>query len=180
MEGRPGEPADPASRAEPVTLETPAGEVRIRGKIDRVDRVEFDGEEGLLVVDYKTGRLPSTNDIIEGRNLQLPLYAAAACELLGMQDFGGSFHRIGEGGGKDRLEFSAIAESRSVKALGGYHAARRVALERLADFVTAMSDGKFDLLPTHDCPGYCPFRQICHFSPARAEVKTPSPTEGVS
>jgi len=180
MEGRPGEHTDPASRTEPVTLDTPAGKVRIRGKIDRVDRVEVDGEEGLAVVDYKTGRLPSTADIVEGRNLQLPLYAAAAAELLGMQDFGGSFHRIGEGGGTDRLEFSAADESRGVKKLGGYAAARRVALERLADFVTAMSDGKFDLLPTHDCPRYCPFRQICHYSPARAEVKTASPKEGES
>ena len=31
--------------------------------------------------------------------------------------------------------------------------------------------GRFDLAPTHDCPSYCPFRQICHYSPVRAELK---------
>ena len=32
-------PHDPASRDEPVVLATPAGELRVRGRIDRVDRV---------------------------------------------------------------------------------------------------------------------------------------------
>jgi hypothetical protein len=34
-----------------------------------------------------------------------------------------------------------------------------------------MRDGRFDVLPTHDCPGYCPYRQVCHYADARAELK---------
>jgi len=44
----------------------------------------------------------------------------------------------------------------------------------VGEFLTAMREGRFDLLPTDDCPGYCPFRQVCQFSPARNELKRPS------
>ena len=46
-------------------------------------------------------------------------------------------------------------------------------LARVGEFLQAMREGRFDMMPTHDCPGFCPFRQICHFSPARDEVKRP-------
>jgi len=152
-------------------VHTSAGDIRLRGKIDRVDRIDSEGGEGLLVIDYKTGALPSPTDIAAGRNLQLPLYSAAAAAMLGGEGSGGAFHRIGEGRSKKCLDFSPETTDRSVAKLGGYDAVHQAAMQRVAEFVTAMSEGRFDLYPTHDCPSYCPFRQICQFSPARAEVK---------
>ena len=171
MEGRPGEPADAMSCDDAVVVHTAAGDIRLRGKIDRVDRVDSQGAAGLLVIDYKTGALPSAKDIAAGRNLQLPLYSAAAAEILSGEASGGAFHRIGEGGGKKCLDFSPETADRGIAKLGGYDAVHQAAMQRVAEFVTAMSEGLFDLYPTHDCPSYCPFRQICQFSPARAEVK---------
>jgi len=61
------------------------GDLRLRGKIDRVD---LDEDDGLLsVYDYKTGRSShSPNDLGKGaaglRDLQLPLYALAALQSL--------------------------------------------------------------------------------------------------
>ena len=173
LEGRPGEPADAMSRDDAVIVHTSSGDIRLRGKIDRVDRVESEGAEGLLVIDYKTGALPSPSDIAAGRNLQLPLYSAAAAAILDGEETGGAFHRIGEGSGKKCLDFSSGTADRGVKQLGGYDAVHQAAMQRVAEFVTAMSEGRFDLHPTHNCPSYCPFRQICQFSPARAEVKGP-------
>ena len=168
LEGRPGEPADAMSCDDAVTLHTSAGDIRLRGKIDRVD---LQDAEGLLVIDYKTGALPSPADIAAGRNLQLPLYSAAAAAILSREGSGGAFHRIGDGKSKKSLDFSTETTDRGIARLGGYEAVSEEAMQRVAEFVTAMSEGRFDLYPTHNCPSYCPFRQICQFSPARAEVK---------
>jgi len=168
LEAAPGEAVDPASRPEPIVINTPAGDIRLRGKIDRVDLADS-GRSG--VIDYKTGALPSARDIAEGRNLQLPLYSCAAGEMLQADAAGGAFHRIGSGKSKKTLEFSADSSDRSIAKLGGYDAVNDAAMQSVGDFITAMSKGRFDLAPKHACPSYCPFRQICQFSPARAEVK---------
>ena len=52
----------------------------IRGSIDRVDRLE-DGT--LEIVDFKTGNHRSSEEL--RADLQLPIYALAASELLGAQ-----------------------------------------------------------------------------------------------
>ena len=53
---------DEFSTEEPISLNTPAGVVRIRGRIDRLDRMETKEQKGLFVVDYKSGRLPENKD----------------------------------------------------------------------------------------------------------------------
>lgn len=79
--GRPGTPAVDVALGDGTTL-------RIRGSVDRVD----EGPAGLVVIDYKTGRsaryraLAAANPTDHGRFLQLPLYAAAARQLLGRPD----------------------------------------------------------------------------------------------
>ncbi|MFP4433744.1 MAG: PD-(D/E)XK nuclease family protein [Phycisphaerae bacterium] len=157
---------DPASSADPVRLDTPAGTLHLKGKIDRVDHVEHPDGMGWLVVDYKTGRLPSRADIEEGRSLQIPLYAEAVEQLLGGCSPGGAFHRVGAK--LQERHFSAIKPPRKDSDF----AERRDAIrEVVGGFATAMSEGRFEVVPTHDCPGWCPYRAICHFSPARARIK---------
>lgn len=172
----PDEPHDDRSTAEPVIVATPAGEIRLRGRLDRIDYVAFNDVEGLLVVDYKTGRLPNVKDVLAGRNLQMPLYAAAAEAMLGQKCVGGAFHKIGGGGGRFERFFAAVTTARGkfpYKVDEGYAAKLEAAMETVGRFVRQMAEGRFDALPTHDCPGYCPLRQICQYSPVRAERKAP-------
>ncbi|MCP4377180.1 MAG: hypothetical protein GY794_13520, partial [bacterium] len=168
MDPHSDEPSDTMSRNEAVVIETSSGNIRLRGKIDRVDRND---SADLLVIDYKSGALPSARDIVAGRNLQLPLYSSAVAEILSGQSAGGAFHRIGDGNGKKCLDFSPETTNRGIAKLGGYDEVMKEAMLRVSEFVTAMSEGQFDLHPTSDCPSYCSFRQICQFSPVRAEVK---------
>ncbi len=72
-----GQGSDDASSEadEPVDL----GGFALRGSIDRIDV----SEEGLAVIDYKTGRVPKLADFTKKRVLQVPLYAAVARERLG-------------------------------------------------------------------------------------------------
>ncbi len=163
---------DPASRAEPVAVETPVGTVLVRGKIDGVDRVEFEGRAGLMVIDYKTGSLPTRSDIVSGRNVQLPLYAAAASEMLGQACLGGAFERIGPPHAPHERLFAAVLKrGGKYKSNEEYEHDLAAAIGRVGQFVQDMQAGRFDLMPTHQCPSYCPFRRICHFSQARHDLK---------
>ncbi len=157
---------DPASSSDPVSLETPAGTLHLKGKIDRVDHVEHADGMGWLVVDYKTGRLPSRADIEEGRSLQIPLYAEAVEQLLGGSSPGGAFHRIASK--LQERHFSAIKPPRKDSDFAERRDDIRVVV---GGFAAAMGEGRFGVVPTHDCPGWCPYREICHFSPARARIK---------
>ncbi|WP_225768068.1 double-strand break repair protein AddB [Inquilinus sp. Marseille-Q2685] len=54
-----------------VTLPAPGGPFALSGVADRIDR----GPDGLVVVDYKTGVVPSNEQILAGHQPQLPLEA---------------------------------------------------------------------------------------------------------
>ena len=167
---------DPASTDEPITIDTPAGPIGIRGKIDRIDRIRLDDVEGLLVVDYKTGRLPRAADINAGLDVQLPLYAAAVGRLLDAQVVGGSFHKIGAGstGPTERL-FAAVKKRGDKYSVNEqYQQNTSAVFERIGGFIDAMRTGRFDTFDAHNCASYCPYRQICHHSDARAEIKAAS------
>jgi hypothetical protein len=125
-------------------------------------------------VDYKTGRLPSEADIDEGRNLQLPLYAAAAEQILGTPAMGGVFHHVGE---DPRMRFFAAFKFARKKyaACEDYPQRQAAAMAKAQEFIDAMGGGRFDLLPKNKCPTWCPYRRICHFSPARLPLKSPPP-----
>ena len=92
--GQPGKPADPQlSYSKPISI----GNVRMKGKIDRIDV-----DNGIFtVIDYKTGsstiRMP---EILNGRSLQLPIYLQIAKKLLethketGFEPAAGLYHKV--------------------------------------------------------------------------------------
>ncbi len=92
--GQPGEPADSQlSYSEPISI----GNVRMKGKIDRID---IDNNT-FNVVDYKTGGSTiRMAEILSGRSLQLPIYLQIARKLLethrgtGFDPAAGLYHKV--------------------------------------------------------------------------------------
>jgi ATP-dependent helicase/nuclease subunit B len=158
--------ADPASRREPVAMKTPRGPVLLRGRIDRVDELHGGEARGPLVIDYKTGRLPSEADLKEGRNLQMPVYIEAVEQILLRPCPGGVFHHVADA--KDR-HFSELKAPR--KDPRPFRERRTEAVRLIGEFVAGIRGGRFDALPSATCPSYCPFREICQHADARAELK---------
>ncbi len=58
-----------------IVLKRPRGEVTLRARVDRIDRL---GDGSLNVLDYKTGTLPAEAALLDGSAPQLPLEAAMA------------------------------------------------------------------------------------------------------
>jgi len=162
--------ADPASLTDPVSITLTEGRsIRVKGRIDRVDRAAFEGDEGLLVIDYKTGALPSVKDITACRNVQAPLYSAVVAEMFAPDAMGGVFHRVG-GDLAERYFARVKRHGGRIRPDAAYDANRDAVMSRITEFIDAMRAGRFDVVPSGGC-AYCPFRQICQFSEPRAKAK---------
>ena len=176
LAGRRGGQMDQASRPEPVELRAGKHRIFLAGKIDRVDRIGTGDAAGLLVVDYKTGRLPSAADVLTGHDLQLALYAQAIEAMLGEPCAGGAYHDVPNLRVRE-ASTSKMPSSRAVAA-ATYEQWLAESIVTAGAYVDAIRAGRFDALPTHRCPSRCPFRQVCHHSEQRARRKAPAGREG--
>ncbi len=135
-----------------LILKTSIGEIRLHGYIDRLDAAP-DGT--LRVIDYKSGSAAiSAKDLKEGRRLQLPIYALAARDALGLGEVSSGFYwHIG------------AAEASSLKLEkfdGGVEGAFRTAVEHVTKHVANIRAGHFEpKAPEGGCPSYCPAVGFC-------------------
>ncbi len=140
-----------------VKIEGVAGILRARGYIDRIDR----SDNGLIVMDYKSGRTPETKDMREGRNFQMMLYLLAMEQHLqrhGMDEkvSGGLFWSIHQNKARETVAFDAEEVE--------------LARQKIHQHVLAARDGDFANQPAKleggKCSHYCEFNQFCRMNRA--------------
>ena len=163
LAGAAREQSDPASQDEPVELTAGDHSIRLRGKIDRVDG----SDAGPLAVDYKTGTVPMAKDILSGRDLQLALYAKALAAIFGPPTAGGAYHDVK----RNKVTPATVDRMPGRGARISFEDWLAESMAAAGRCVDGMRGGRFDALPDGECTHYCPYRQICHFSPARARRK---------
>ncbi len=152
--------------AAPLVLEVDGQQVRVHGVIDRVDA----NEAGRLrVLDYKTG---SSNlgpqDLVEGRRLQLPLYALAARDALGMGELAEGLYWAILSGRVGGLRLSNFKHETGTQAYQGPEGAVRLALSHMGRILDGVRAGAFPPEPPRGgCPSYCPAAAWCwRYAPA--------------
>ena len=143
----------------PLRLATSAGTIELHGYIDRLDE---NPSGDLRLIDYKSSSTPITQrDLLAGRKLQLPLYAAAARQLFPRRAVtAGCYWHLG----------SAQASSLKLETVdGGVDGALATAADHIGRFVTAIRAGQFAPQPPDGgCPDYCPAANVCwRYSPRR-------------
>jgi ATP-dependent helicase/DNAse subunit B len=165
-------PVPPPGLREPISLASPHGPIRIRGRIDRID-LPADGSAGFQVIDYKTGSAPTATNMAEGTSFQLPIYIWACEEILPKE----------ERAGRVLAFFLPIRSPRksgaltSTDAKGNPNEKYERALARAAEYIRRFSDtmrrGIFPVYPraSSGCPEYCAFHEICRFAEWRIEHK---------
>ena len=102
-------------------------------------------------------------------------FQEAAEQILCEPGLGGAFHGLRDG---SRVYFAKITKPR--KGQLTYEQRKEAAAETIGRFVAAIRAGKFDLAPTDKCPGFCPYRHICHHTPSRAQFKARTAQEDSS
>jgi ATP-dependent helicase/DNAse subunit B len=154
-------------------------EVRLRGRIDRVDIVELEDGIGFWVIDYKTGRSGhyTGKDLKQFARLQLTLYALAVERVLlagqNARPLGLAYWLVTDTGAKvvlppnPKQPTSWHLEPRQWQAV-------RTELEKwVATLVRHIRQGVFPLKPRFDnCTELCDYSQICRINQARAVAKT--------
>jgi len=135
-----------------LVLKTSAGDVRLHGYIDRLDSAP-DGS--LRVIDYKAGSTPiSASHLKEGRRLQLPIYAMAARDALGLGEISGGFYW--------HIQKAEASSLKLEKFEGGVEAAFAIAVAHIGRHVTGIHSGHFEpKAPSDGCPSYCPAVNFC-------------------
>jgi ATP-dependent helicase/nuclease subunit B len=132
-----------------------------RGKIDRIDIVE--GQNALIVVDYKSNSgTISTQELANGRNVQMLIYVAAVQDMLrraranDLHVQAGVFWHINSR--KLSTHYIADDEARAEDiAQAQAHILRYLAQGRVGDFAVQPSR----LTQNQRCTSYCEFYQLC-------------------
>ncbi len=146
-----------SASAQPEVLDTEqnfdlqVGTTKLRGRVDRIDRV---GPDGVAIVDYKTGKPKSQEDADE--SLQLSLYALAAKQVWG--------HRVSQLIFYNLENNTAVVTTRNDAQLEEAKIRVQAAAEHIAQ-------GKFGAKPGYQCV-FCPYRNLC---PATEKVLLASP-----
>jgi ATP-dependent helicase/nuclease subunit B len=160
----------------PLLIKAGEIEVRVSGRIDRVDLAETAAGVGFWVIDYKTGRSAhyTSNELAEFRRLQLTLYALAVEEVL-LRDrearpLGLAYWLVNEDGPK------VVLPARNQVLWLDETQRWRVVRERLQSWVVTLAThirhGVFPLRPrSENCTQTCDFGQICRITQARAVGK---------
>jgi ATP-dependent helicase/nuclease subunit B len=135
-----------------LKLQTEIGEIRLHGYIDRLDTAP-DGT--LRVIDYKSGSaLISASHLKEGRRLQLPIYALAAREALGLGEVSSGFYW--------HIQKAEASSLKLEKFEGGVDGAFETAVAHVVKHVANIRAGHFEPKPPEDgCPSYCPAVGFC-------------------
>lgn len=136
-----------------LVVETEDDGLRLRGLIDRVD-VSSEGD--VRVIDYKTaGPWGFTKrTVAEGKKLQLPLYALAARDALGLGEATEGFYWHVQQAERSSFTLSGFD--------GGPAGAIKVAVDKAWEAVHRARTGFFVPQPPEGgCPPYCPAAAFC-------------------
>lgn len=142
-------------RGEPaLDLELDGEHVKLRGVIDRVD-TNTTGQ--LRVIDYKTGASGlSPRDLVDGRRLQLPLYALAADHALGLGQASDGFYWAILAAEPGSLRLSRFHWETGAEALTGVGGAVEVVRGHIGRILQGIRAGRFPPVPPQGgCPAYC-------------------------
>lgn len=148
-------------------------ETRIRGRIDRIDKGQREGQVVFNVIDYKTGRKPASSaaQVKSGRSLQLVLYALAVQRL----------NLVGENAMPIQAGYWCLKEKGWApvnkppqSSPQGFvaHADWSALVEVLDDLVPLLAAGiragQFPVYNTDkDCTSFCPYKTTCRVNQIR-------------
>jgi RecB family exonuclease/superfamily I DNA/RNA helicase len=140
----------------PLKLEIEGEPIYLHGVIDRVDQ---DSQGNLRVIDYKLGSSnQAAKDLIDGKRLQLALYALACRDALELGEPRDGFYWQIRGAKPSTLKLKNFKSDSG----SGFEGAAQIALEHVALALAGIATKNFQ--PAQDqggCPAYCPARLWC-------------------
>lgn len=119
----------------------PLGPYSLKGKIDRLDTLE----DGVEIIDYKTGKPPKR--LNAEKKQQLLLYQIAAEEVFGLHPKKLSFYYLEDG---SKLSFFGTDKE------------KQATKEKILEIIKEIQKSSFPAKPSYLCR-YCDYRHICEY-----------------
>ena len=119
------------------------GDIVVKGRIDRIDTFE----DGVEIIDYKTGTPKTAKKLSKGDKEQLLLYHLAARDVLGLAPKRLTFHYL-----EDNSKVHFVAKDKELIELQ----------EKIVDRVQNIRSSSFNATPGFHCK-FCDFADICSF-----------------
>ena len=186
------------SEAYELVVPTAAGgeeTIRFTGQIDRLDVGRINGQEVFNVIDYKSSKSQKVDlsKLLAGTQLQLPIYALAAEELL-MRESNAlaweagywSVQGVGFGKtttkGKHKPQLKMREEvGGKLEATPGWLQAKNQLVERITELIAGIRQADFPVYNDNkDCTKFCSLSTICRIAQIRSLDKKWPPPEEVS
>ncbi len=155
-----------------LSLKTEDGEIKFRGKIDRID-ADQSGKFG-LVIDYKTGKPFSKKSLDQKTQLQLVLYLLAMEQNLKLEPLGAHLYTLNTGKStgfhhKDNLEKAGIETGKKNKLNTKDWNALFEELSRfIARYVKGIQQAEIPVKP-RDCVHFCAYSSLCRIEKWRLD-----------
>jgi ATP-dependent helicase/nuclease subunit B len=159
---------------EPLLISVGGIDVRIGGRIDRVDVTDLEGITGFWVIDYKTGRATNyqSSQVERFEKLQLPLYALAVERVL-LKDgptrpLGLAYWLVTDSGPKPMLPSGKRSVLSWLSDSGKWKRFRTQLETWVTSLVGHIRAGDFPLSPRSDhCTDICAFGPVCRIAQSR-------------
>jgi ATP-dependent helicase/nuclease subunit B len=163
---------------EALTIRVGEVEVRVGGRIDRIDVTEVGESLGFWVIDYKTGRAAnySAAQVERFEKLQLPLYALAVERVLfrgrPARPLGLAYWLVTDTGPRPMLPSGKRALLAWLTDPGRWARFREQLEAWVAALVSHIRAGDFPLAPRSEhCTDTCRFGPVCRISQSRSTGK---------
>lgn len=171
--------ADGEAMHGPLVIADGDVEVRVSGRIDRVDVADLPGGGvGFWIIDYKTGRAAyyTGGDLKEFRKLQLMLYALAVEQVLlaakEARPLGMAYWLVTDSGPKVALPAWPQRHVAWLDEAEAWRKVRQTLRQWIVTLVTRIRGGEFPLRPRSEhCSQTCDYAQVCRISQVRAVVE---------
>jgi ATP-dependent helicase/DNAse subunit B len=175
---------DPRSTAEPFLLSIGKEQIRITGRIDRIDVGQAGQTAVFNVIDYKSGKAPGLRreHIESGMRLQPALYVLAAQQLLFKEGdvpvFAG-YWSLAEGIKlRGSLRFGEIADGGAIATSEWTDTLQPQLTQLVGHFVSDIRQGNFPVASRDEhCTSHCDFSTVCRIAQVRSLGKQWFPEE---
>jgi len=143
--------------------------ILVEGRIDRVDIIPGSEPLQFVVLDYKIGAGRSRQEVLRGRDFQLPLYclAAEACAFSEETVEAGwwAYYRVRRPVGMVGRVRAQDKEEVCLQTMVD------AAIEHMRRYARQIRDGHFPLPTVRCAAGYCPYKSICRYDAHRVARK---------
>ena len=155
----------------PLIIQTNYGDVKFRGKIDRVDKLV--DKDKYVVIDYKSSSYGKNDleSIEKGLSLQLPVYIlsqedrqviAGVYSMISNGEYYNAVGVLGEASFITKRQKGAVESEEWNNIL-------KNTKDIIGNIVSEINNGNFSVRPL-ECSPYCPYKDICRYENIDEEV----------